>query len=660
MWLVSAVGIVVCAFSVTHLSASSLNLRFYLLSFVTLLLALRITVPVPLVSGKGISQGTFVFLGMQITASDAFIFLTILLCGGEPAVLLAAVEGACSSYHYAKTRLTVLFNAAVIAVSTFFTVTALRYLFGSDLKSLLDGAISVRFIAAVTVMAGVQYLTNSALAAARNALKTGQTFWSTWTDNFLWTGVTFLASASAAGVIAKLAVVMGTPAIILTIPIVAVIYLTVRTYRKNIETSAEKAAQAERHVEELNNYIAEQDRIREQFSQIEKLSALGELASGVAHNFNNTLAGVLARAQLLLKVDGLPEEARHGLTLIARAAEDGAKTVKRIQDFARQRRDKEFELVAVDQLLWDVSEITRPRWKDQAEMENVQIGLSLEIDSKARVSGDAGELREVLVNMVFNAVDAMPAGGRLTLAAREDGDFVELVVRDTGRGMNEETRSRIFDPFFTTKGKAGMGLGLAVSYSIIRRHEGSVRVESKPADGTTFTIRLPKATESAVAPQAAIRPAPYVAPKPAVGVARILVVEDEDFVRDLMREILEESAHHVITASNGNEALDLLSRADVDAVFTDVGLPGMNGWELAKQIRAARPELPIAIITGWGDAVGSDELREQHINWVVTKPFTVERLMNLAGEVVRQRDGAPVDEPVALIEHDATDSDVLN
>jgi DNA-binding response OmpR family regulator len=138
------------------------------------------------------------------------------------------------------------------------------------------------------------------------------------------------------------------------------------------------------------------------------------------------------------------------------------------------------------------------------------------------------------------------------------------------------------------------------------------------------------------------------------------VVEDEDFVRDLMREILEESAHHVITASNGNEALDLLSRADVDAVFTDVGLPGMNGWELAKQIRAARPELPIAIITGWGDAVGSDELREQHINWVVTKPFTVERLMNLAGEVVRQRDGAPVDEPVALIEHDATDSDVLN
>lgn len=659
MWLVGALGIAVCAVSAYQLPPGELNLRFFLLAFVTLLLALRITVPIPLAGRQVVAQGTFIFLGMQITASDAFIFLTILLCGGEAAILLAAVEGACSSYLYAKTKLTVFFNAAVMAVSTFLTVFVLRYFFGQELGGLLVGSLSVRFIAAMGIMAVVQYLANSSLAAARNALKTNQTFWKTWTDNFLWTGITFLASASAAGIIAKLVISIGTPAIILTIPIVAVIYLTVRTYRKNIETSAEKAAQAERHVEELNNYIVEQERIREQFSQLEKLSALGELASGVAHNFNNTLAGILARAQLLLRVEGLPDEAKHGLRLIARASEDGAKTVKRIQDFARQRRDKEFELVAVDQLLWDVSEITRPRWKDQAEAENIQISLALDIGSKARINGDAGELREVLVNMVFNAVDAMPEGGRLTLAARQVENIVELVVSDTGRGMTEEIRSRIFDPFFTTKGKAGMGLGLAVSYSIIRRHEGVVIVESKLGEGTTFVIRVPIATETGKPAHEVARP-PVSVPAETGEKVRILVVEDEDYVRDLMREILEGTGNEIVVAINGAEALEILGSSDFDAVFTDVGLPGMSGWELARQIRSRNTDIPIAVITGWGDAVGSEELKEQNINWVVTKPFTVERLTALAAEVVRYRASPSLDGRVALIEHDTTESGVLN
>jgi signal transduction histidine kinase/ActR/RegA family two-component response regulator len=602
---------------------------------------------------------TFVFLGIQITASDAFIFLTILLCRGELGVLLAALEGASSSYHYAKTRLTIVFNAAVMAFSTFLTVATLRYFFGPDLRILLTSSVNGRFISAIAVMAMVQYLANSSLAAARNALKMEQSFWKTWTDNFLWTGATFVASASAAGMIAKLVSSVGTPAIILTVPIVAVIYLTVRTYRKNIETSAEKAAEAERHVVELNNYIAEQERIREQFSQIEKLSALGELASGVAHNFNNTLAGILARAQMLQRIEGLPNEARVGLRLITRAAEDGAKTVKRIQDFARQRRDKEFELLAVDQLLWDVGEITRPRWKDQSQAENVHINLVLDIDSKAKVYGDAGELREVLVNMLFNAVDAMPTGGRLTLAAREIDSWVEVSVSDTGRGMSDEIRSRVFDPFFTTKAKAGMGLGLAVSYSIVRRHEGSITVESKVGEGARFAIRLPIATGSQAAVNEPTRPVLTQMPSGRTSGARILVVEDETYVGDLIVEILEDSGNQVVLAGSGVEALKLLEQNSFDAVFTDVGLPGMNGWELSRSIRARFGEIPIAVITGWGDAVGSEELKEHHINWVVTKPFTVERLTSLAAEVALYREPT-IKESIPLVEQDTTDSDILN
>jgi signal transduction histidine kinase/ActR/RegA family two-component response regulator len=659
MWLVGVIGIGVCAISISQLQISDFNLRFFLLALVTLLLALRITVPIPVIGRQSFPKETFVFLGLQITASDAFIFLTILLCRGELGILLAALEGACSSYHYAKTKLTIVFNAAVMAFSTFLTVTTLKYFFGPDLKPLLTSGVNSRFISAVAVLALVQYLANSSLAAARNALKMEQSFWKTWSDNFLWTGATFVASASAAGIVAKLVSSVGTPAIILTVPIVAVIYLTVRTYRKNIETSAEKAAEAERHVVELNNYIAEQERIREQFSQIEKLSALGELASGVAHNFNNTLAGILARAQMLQRIEGLPNEARMGLRLITRAAEDGAKTVKRIQDFARQRRDKEFELVAVDQLLWDVGEITRPRWKDQSQAENVHINLVLDIDSKAKVYGDPGELREVLVNMLFNAVDAMPTGGRLTLAAREIDSWVELSVSDTGRGMSDEIRSRVFDPFFTTKAKAGMGLGLAVSYSIVRRHEGSITVESKVGEGTRFAIRLPIATGSHTVVNEPTRPLPAHIPTGHKSGARILVVEDETYVGDLIREILVDSGNHVVLAGNGVEALQLLEQNTFDAVFTDVGLPGMNGWELSRTIRARFGEIPIAVITGWGDAVGSEELKEHHINWVVTKPFTVERLTSLAAEVALYREPT-IKESIPLVEHDTTDSDILN
>src|SRR4030095_9121485 len=255
----------------------------------------------------------------------------------------------------------------------------------------------------------------------------------------------------------------------ISLPIIAIVFLTYRTYLKNVETSAAQADEAEKHVKELSHYIAEQERIREQFSQLEKLSALGELASGVAHDFNNTLAGILGRAQLLQRSND-PEKIQRGLEIIIKTAEDGAKTVKRIQDFARQRRDHDFELFSIDQILTEASEITRPRWKNCAEAENIHINLDLQINSNAMVMGDDSELREVFVNMVFNAIDAMPEGGKLTLSTEIVSDSVVITICDTGVGMYPEVRSRIFDPFFTTKGKAGLGLGLAVSYGIIRRH----------------------------------------------------------------------------------------------------------------------------------------------------------------------------------------------
>lgn len=430
--------------------------------------------------------------------------------------------------------------------------------------------------------------------------------------NYLWTSITFFVGAFAAGIIARLIETIGFYAFLVTTPIIFIIYFTYQTYLKNVEAAAEHAEQAERHVEELSRYIAEQERIREQFSQIEKLSALGELASGVAHDFNNTLAGILGRAELMLRTND-PEKLKRGLKIIIQSAEDGAKTVKRIQDFARQRRDHDFEPVAVDQILFDVAEITRPRWKDRAEAANVCIELKLDVESRAIIRGDESELREVLVNMVFNAIDAMPEGGTLTLAARETEDRAEIKISDTGVGMSADVRSRIFDPFFYDEGQSRTRPRPCGQLCIISRHEGAIEVLSEPGSGTSFCIKLPIAhslaaktfakaidENSIVCAPPCITETPEVVSPPAPR-TKILVIDDEPLVRGLLCETLESENCEAVAASNGHEALQLFDQTTFDAVFTDVGMPGMSGWEVAHAIRERNSRVPIAVITGWGE-----------------------------------------------------------
>lgn len=621
------VGGVLYLLAALNVNYARLDLKFVTLAVVTLFLSSRIIIPIPRFAS-------------QISVSDTFIFLTLLLYGGEAAVLLAATEALLSSLRFSKKPTTILFNWGCAACSTAITAIVLNAWFG-EITSLRNGPLSMRFVMALSVMALVQYVANSGIVAVCGALKAGQPVWHTWKKYYLWTSMTYFAGASAAGLIAQLINEVGFYALIITTPIIAIVFFTYRTYMKNIEASAAQAEQAERHVQELSHYIAEQERIREQFSQIEKLSALGELASGVAHDFNNTLAGILGRAQLLLRTKD-PEKITRGLNIIIKTAEDGAKTVKRIQDFARQRRDHDFQAVSVDQILLDVSEITRPRWKDTAEASNTHIGLDLRIHSNAKIMGDESELREVLVNMVFNAVDAMPNGGVLTLSAEGRGDSVVISVADTGIGMSPEVRSRIFDPFFTTKGKAGMGLGLAVSFGIIRRHEGSVEVESEVGVGTKFQITLPigKARSESLSSAQPIEEnlVREVVSEPTAIIpegkqTRILVVDDEQYIRELLREILESEECSVQLAQDGREALALINTTQFDGIFTDVGMPGMSGWELAQAIREQNRSVPIAVITGWGDTVGSDEQRQACVDWVITKPFSADRISEIAREI---------------------------
>jgi signal transduction histidine kinase/CheY-like chemotaxis protein len=640
MWLIITAGAAASLYAAAHLTPTNLDLRFLLLALITLLLGSRLSIQIPRLSS-------------HISVSDTLIFLTMLLYGGEAAILLAAAEAFCSSLRFSKKAMTIMFNSAVMASSTFLTVSILRAIFGSFVE-LPHHDYSANFISALCVMALVQYIANSGLVAILAACKTDQPVWHTWTKYYLWTSVTYFAGASAAGIIAKLVESVGFYAVIATVPIIIFVYFTYRTYLRNIEVvaaaakaeaaaagraeaAAAQAEQAERHVEELNHYIAEQERIREQFSQIEKMSALGELASGVAHDFNNTLAGILGRAQLLLGTKDYVK-IESGLKIIIKTAKDGAKTIKRIQDFARQRRDHDFRPVDMSQLLLDVGEMTRPRWKDRAEAANIHINLNLQLRSNALIMGDESELREVLVNMVFNAVDAMPHGGTLTLSAQEFGDQVEISVSDTGVGMSEEVRLRIFDPFFTTKGKTGMGLGLAVGYGIIRRHEGIVEVESEVGRGTSFRIKLPIARFAVKPGPTGELPVVTRSARNQLSQTRILVVDDEEHIRELLHDILKKEGCDVVLAEGGREALSLFEREPFDAIFMDVGMPEMSGWELARAVREKNKDIPLAVITGWGEAVGSHERKAAQVDWVVTKPFDTSHIIEIAQEVFRRRE----------------------
>jgi len=627
LWVVTGCGSLAFIYSAFQVNLGGLDSRFALLVGMAILLASRISIPIPRLSS-------------QISVSDTFVFLVLLLYGGATAVVVGAVEAFISSLRFSRKRKIVAFNWASTAVSIFITSSVLQLIFGSVVV-LRENPITAKFLAAVCTMALVHYGVNSGIVAIGTALKTDEPIWQTWRKHYLWTSITYFAGACAAGVIAGLVYFIGVYAFVITIPIIAIIFLTYRTYLKNVETSAAQAAQAEKHVKELSHYITEQERIREQFSQMEKLSALGELASGVAHDFNNTLAGILGRAQLLQRTND-PEKIKRGLDIIIKTAEDGAKTVKRIQDFARQRRDHNFELVSIDQILLDASEITRPRWKNCAEASNIHISVDLQIGSNALVMGDDSELREVLVNMVFNAIDAMPEGGTLTLSTRTVNDSVIVKVVDTGVGMYPEVRSRIFDPFFTTKGTAGLGLGLAVSFGIIRRHGGTIEVESQYGSGTEFRITLPfaKIAEKGVA---VVEPTETASPSPTPSACvsqqertrmRLLVVDDEDFVRDLLGEILEGEHCDVYLAASGSEALSVFREMEFDGVFTDVGMPGMSGWELAREIRQINTRIPIAVITGWGEAVGSNEQKAAGVNWVIAKPFTADRIAELVQDIL--------------------------
>jgi CheY-like chemotaxis protein/anti-sigma regulatory factor (Ser/Thr protein kinase) len=282
----------------------------------------------------------------------------------------------------------------------------------------------------------------------------------------------------------------------------------------------------------------------------------------------------------------------------------------------------------------DVCEMSRPRW--EAPVDGPQVRLALVADCMASVLGDAVELREVLVNMIYNAIDAMPSGGEIRMSAQETNRNVVLTITDNGTGMTPDVKSRLFDPFFTTKGKGGTGMGMAVSFGIIRRHNGSIDVESEPGRGTTFRISLPVAVTAHASANA---DSSNLATSNGEYRLRVLVVDDEKAVREVLREALEAEGCEVVIAESGEKALQFYDAlgGKIDVVFTDIGMPEMSGWELASEIRTRSETIPLAIVSGWADAISLDARQAIKADWVISKPFDIATIAGIANEVAARK-----------------------
>jgi signal transduction histidine kinase/CheY-like chemotaxis protein len=371
--------------------------------------------------------------------------------------------------------------------------------------------------------------------------------------------------------------------------------------------------QAKQAYEEAKRAYEELNTAHEYMVRSEKLRALGEMAGGIAHDFNNVLSVILGRAQLALE-DVENPRLEKSLKAIEQAALDAAKTVRRLQDFTRVRTDQDFYQVDVSHLIKSVLQMAEPRLAERWERDKVEISASVDLGRVGTVRGDSAELREALINIIFNAVDAMPEGGKITIKGWQEDHRVILSVADTGAGIPDEVKSKIFDPFFSTKGRDGVGLGLSITYGIITRHGGSIDVESKLGEGSTFYVRLPlgdgtKGKEPSPPP-----------PEPTEKTT-IMLVDDDPEVSEVLELMLTQMGHEVAIFTKGEEAIALFDRNDYRLVITDLGMPDISGWDVAKAVKQKKPETPVVLITGWGIQLDDKEMAEAGIDGVIAKPF---------------------------------------
>jgi PAS domain S-box-containing protein len=375
----------------------------------------------------------------------------------------------------------------------------------------------------------------------------------------------------------------------------------------------------------LSDALREIKRTHQQTIQHERLSALGTMASGIAHDFNNSLVPILGFSELLLTNPEMldnKEDVTSLLKDILTAATDASQSIQRLREFYRTADESEQATGDLNAQIETAIILTRPKWKAEMGAKGLHFEFATDLDDIPPVRAKESQLREVLINLILNAVDATPRGGLITMHTRHSGKDVILEVEDQGEGMNEETKRRCLEPFFSTKGEGGTGLGLAMIYGFVQRHRGRIDFESELGKGTIVRITLPckvEGIEILETEAQAIRITEHL---------KILVIDDKPAVRKLLTKALTINNHTVVAAENGSEGLNAFSREDFDLVITDRAMPDMSGDNVAKVVKSVNPEVPVILLTGFGDIMEDTGRMPEGIDIVLGKPVSQRDLTN--------------------------------
>lgn len=356
-------------------------------------------------------------------------------------------------------------------------------------------------------------------------------------------------------------------------------------------------------------------RNREVLVNQERLKAVGELASGIAHDLNNSLNALRLRVELLCADSTLLPRHNDALQLISRIVRDAASTIGRLQDFARVRHDRPVESVDLNAIINQSVEIAKSTLEEKNFLSNRFIHVETDIPKLPWVLGDAGELRQIFLNLLLNAQDAMPRGGTIRIMGGCEETAIMIRVEDEGQGIPPEHLRRIFDPFFSTKGERGTGLGLSIAYGAMARIGGNIQAANRPTGGAVFTLSFPLAHAQPI--RTTQDGSSKIQPR------RVLVADDDASNLQALGDLLEAKGHTVITASSGPEALEILLTGDssIDIVFCDLGMPLVNGWQIAQRVKSLKTPPAFYLVTGWGAEIPADDPRRQLVDAAIAKPI---------------------------------------
>jgi signal transduction histidine kinase/ActR/RegA family two-component response regulator len=654
MWSIACIGAAVCLYGASHLPAERLDNRYLLLALVTIIVSSTITIQIPQLSG-------------QITIGDTFIFLALLLFGTNAAVLLAAVEGACTSLRVYRKPRTILFNSGLMALTTFATAGLLELIWG-EVTALPKGGFSADFIAAMCVMAFSQYALNSGLAAIASACKIDKPFLYTWHRFYLWASITYFAGASAAAIIAKIISAGGLYAVLAAVPIIVSVYCTYRTYLKNIEVSTAKVEEAERHVEELSRYIEDRRRAEEERDQLllreQEARREAEMANRakddflatISHELRTPMTAIIGWAHMLAEGRLDDATARQAVEAIKRNSQAQVRIIDDLLDMSRIITGK-LRLDPVPVNLCDVA---------AAAIESVQLAASarsIAIESRfdpqlRHVMGDPNRLQQIIWNLLTNAIKFTPERGRVRITLTGTETHARIIVSDTGIGIEPEFLPYVFDRFrqadsSVTRKAGGLGLGLAIVRHMVELHGGTVAAESPgTGHGTTMIVELPFGPRLIAAPMLHLQNGgpPGKARPVELDNVHVLVVDDDADTLDLIASVLEMHGATVSRATSALDALRAMNQKIPDVMLSDISMPGTSGYDLMKIVRALPPEcggrVPSASLTALAREEDRAKAFQAGFQAHITKPVIPDRLVSVVAELASQAAAKPSVVPV--------------